>query len=163
MPDDVNKIKATWDPVTRQIKLTEEAMKSLGTAQDELMADFTKAAQTNVDYYKEIIKHLTDASKEEGNFKDKMRVLGSEVDLTSQKMKPIVDYLATSVAGGKDFRDAVKDLKTEFIAVAEQAGKTTELLESMTKLAKGLGAGDLAKLFTGGKDAFASFKTGFSE
>lgn len=161
--DDVNKIKATWDPVTRQIKLTEEAMKSLGTAQNELMADFLRAAQTNVDYYKEVLKHLTDASKEEGDFKTKMAAVGAEVDLTSQKMRPIVDYLATSIANGDSFTESVRNLRTEFAGVAEQAGKTSDFLDQMSKSLKGIGAGEIGKIFSGGKDAFKSFQTGFSE
>lgn len=161
--DDVSKLKATWDPVAKQIKITEDAVKSLGSVQNELMSDFAKAAQSNIDYYKEVLSHLTEASKEGGDFKSMMERLGTEVDLTSKKMKPVVDYLSQSVAEGKNFKDAVKDLKVEFTEVKDQAGKTVELLESMSKLARGLGAGDLAKLFTGGAGAFKSFQTGFSE
>ncbi len=161
--EDASKLKATWDSVTKQIKITEDAVKSLGSAQEELLSDFAKASQNNVDYYKEIIKHLSNASKEEGGLKSQMAALGDEVDLTSKKMKPIVEYISTSIANGKTFKEAVSDIKTEFAGVVEQAGKTSEMLEQMTKLAKGLGAGDLAKLFTGGKGAFDSFKSGFSE
>lgn len=158
-----DKVKATWNEITKQIKLAEEGVKSLDSAQQEMLAKFTSAAKNNIDAYKEVLNAAREADKEGGTFADKMKALGKEVDLTSKAMEPIVKYLEVANDRGQDFYKSIKDLKVEFTEVSEQAGKTAEFLDQMAKSLKGIGAGAISGIFTGGKDAMKSFQKGFSD